>query len=129
MQKRSRPISIHVTFNSEEHERIAEIHTISGSEARLTEYCRKLLLGEVKHPLMEPEQTQGINVENSGPLEGPWDNHVYYHSMVVAAMYLKILNDPEFRKVIQANRSDFELIMRHIRGYNYDDKLAQKRPL
>jgi len=129
MGKNSRKKRLTLNFYNEEYEALTEIHEVSGTEATQAEYFRKLLLGEVKHPLMEPEKAQGINVDNSGPLEGPWDNHVYYHSMVVAAMYLKILHDPEFRKVIQANRSDFELIMRHIRGYNYDDKLAQKRPL
>jgi len=85
MGKNSRKKRLTLNFYNEEYEALTEIHEVSGTEATQAEYFRKLLLGEVKHPLMEPEKTQDLIVNNTGAVQGAWENQIHYQSLVIAA--------------------------------------------
>ena len=103
-------------LTNQEYDRLSEYNQISGNKIRLSEFVRRIALGEFLHPNIELEKPQDLNVRDTGRLVGSYEYRVYYQAAVLAAQYLKIMHDPDYKRIIQANKDDFEAIIKDIRG-------------
>jgi len=138
MKSGKRKSRIHVRISFDEEEQLAEIYRLSNSKGTFSAFIRNLVLGRIEHPfselrnsLLDPTTLHNnmLDPKATGALNGPYDSLRFYQSMVLAAEYLKITQDPEYRKVIKENKPAFDKILRQLRGYEFDEKEAVKIPL
>ena len=129
MRKSNRKHLVSVRFNDQERRELTEIYVSSGNWTNISEFSRRILLGELEHPFAELKPAISLDVKDTGPVIGSYENRVHYQAAVLAAHYLRIMHDPDYKRIIQANKDDFEAIIKDIRGYDFDELEAIKTPL
>jgi len=129
MRKRARNRVLSFRLNPDDEDMLEKIYELSGTKQPLSTFIRDILLGNIEHPRASLNRALILDVKDYGPLEGSYDFVVFYRSFVIAAKYLKINLDSEYAKIIKANKPAYDKILRQIRGYEFDEEMALKRPL
>jgi len=131
MRKKIRRKQKTVYYSDDEFKLLKDLQRVSGTKLSLAAFIREMTLGSIRNPMFpyESESPSSPSISDTGPIVGPDEMQIYYQSSVIAAMYLVLQYDDKYKEIISKNWDMFEKITDEIRGYKFDHKTAQKRPL
>ena len=131
MRKKIRRKQKTIYYSDEEFKLLKDLHRVSDTKLSLAAYIREMTLGSIRNPMFPYENASpsSPSISDTGPLVGSAENQRHYQAQVIAAMFLFIQYDDQYKKIIGRNLDNFEMITNQIRGYEWDTKTGEKRPL